>query len=206
MELTHFWATQDNDPTDTVPLVGPLHPGARHAYVATGFGGWGMSGGMMAGRLLTARITGGECAWAGLYDPRRLASAVREAPAFLKHQAQVAQHFVGDRLRPSPRWRRCRRARGVVRTESGRLAVYRDDDGALHAVSARCTHMGCLVGFNAAERAWECPCHGSRFDTDGKVVQGRPRSRWSGGTSEPAPAPVGGGRGPVGGDVPPPTG
>ncbi|WP_395758441.1 FAD-dependent oxidoreductase [Streptomyces althioticus] len=173
VELTHFWATQDNDPTDTVPLVGPLHQGAGHTYVATGFGGWGMSGGMMAGRLLTARITGGECAWADLYDPRRVASAVREAPAFLKHQAQVAKHFVGDRLRPSPPVEALPPGEGaVVRTESGRLAVYRDDDGALHAVSARCTHMGCLVDFNAAERAWECPCHGSRFDTEGNVVQG----------------------------------
>ncbi|GGV30822.1 FAD-dependent oxidoreductase [Streptomyces griseoflavus] len=173
VELTYSWATQDNDPTDTVPLVGPLHPGARHTYVATGFGGWGMSGGMMAGLLLTAQITGEECEWSGLYDPRRLASAVREAPSFLKHQAQVAKHFVGDRLRPSPPVEALPPGEGaVVRVDGGRLAVYRDDDGNLHAVSARCTHLGCLVDFNAAERAWECPCHGSRFDTDGKVVQG----------------------------------
>lgn len=173
VELTHAWATQDNDPTDTVPLVGPLHPGARHTYVATGFGGWGLSGGMMAGLLLTAQITGEEREWSGLYDPRRLAPAVREAPSFLKHQAQVAKHFVGDRLRPSPPVEALPPGEGaVVRTGGGRLAVFRDDDGSLHALSARCTHMGCLVDFNAAERAWECPCHGSRFDTDGKVVQG----------------------------------
>ncbi|PAZ15833.1 FAD-dependent oxidoreductase [Streptomyces sp. SA15] len=171
--LTHAWATQDNDPTDTVPLVGPLHPGAHHAYVATGFGGWGMSGGMMAGRLLTALITGEECAWSELYDPRRLRSTVREAPSFLKHQAQVARHFVGDRLRPPPPVESLPRGEGaVVRTGGGRLAVYRDEGGHLHALSPRCTHMGCIVAFNAAERAWECPCHGSRFDTDGKVVQG----------------------------------
>ncbi|MER5215247.1 FAD-dependent oxidoreductase [Streptomyces sp. NPDC002838] len=171
--LTHAWATQDNDPTDTVPLVGPLHPGAHHAYVATGFGGWGMSGGMMAGRLLTALITGEECAWSGLYDPRRLRSTVREAPSFLKHQAQVARHFVGDRLRPPPPVESLPPGEGaVVRTGGGRLAVYRDEGGHLHALSPRCTHMGCIVAFNAAERAWECPCHGSRFDTDGKVVQG----------------------------------
>ncbi|CAL9404962.1 FAD-dependent oxidoreductase [Streptomyces pilosus] len=173
VELTYSWATQDNDPTDTVPLVGPLHPGARHTYVATGFGGWGMSGGMMAGLLLKAQITGETCEWSGLYDPRRLASTVREAPSFLKHQAQVAKHFVGDRLRPSPPVEALPPGEGaVVRVDGGRLAVYRDDEGNLHAVSARCTHMGCLVDFNAAERAWECPCHGSRFDTDGKVVQG----------------------------------
>ncbi|GAA0664188.1 FAD-dependent oxidoreductase [Streptomyces thermocarboxydovorans] len=173
VELTHAWATQDNDPTDTVPLVGPLHPGARHVYVATGFAGWGMSGGMMAGLLLTTQITGGECEWSALYDPRRVLPALREAPDFLKHQAQVAKHFVGDRLHPSPPVEALPPGEGaVVRAEDGRLAVYRDDDGALHAVSARCTHMGCLVAFNAAERAWECPCHGSRFGTDGTVLQG----------------------------------
>ncbi|GAB2868833.1 FAD-dependent oxidoreductase [Streptomyces deserti] len=173
LRITHRWATQDNDPTDTVPLVGPLHPGARHTYVATGFGGWGMTGGVMAGRLLSAQITGEPCAWSELYDPRRLRPAVREAPTFLKTQAKVAGHFVGDRLRPSPPVESLPPGEGaVVRVDGHRLAVYRDDDGTLHAVSARCTHLGCLVSFNAAERAWECPCHGSRFDTDGKVVQG----------------------------------
>ncbi|MEV5886149.1 FAD-dependent oxidoreductase [Streptomyces sp. NPDC052020] len=173
VELTHAWATQDNDPTDTVPMVGPLHHGARHAYVATGFAGWGMSGGMMAGRLLARQITGEECAWSGLYDPRRLGTAVREAPSFLKTQAEVARHFVGDRLRPAPPVDSLPPGEGaLVRVGGERLAVYRDEAGALHAVSSRCTHLGCLVNFNAAERAWECPCHGSRFDTDGKVIQG----------------------------------
>ncbi|WP_122618202.1 FAD-dependent oxidoreductase [Streptomyces sp. Tu 4128] len=173
VDLTHAWATQDIDPSDTVPMVGPLHPGARHTYVATGFGGWGLSGGMMAGRLLTALITGEECAWAGLYDPRRLRTAVREAPALLRAQAEVAGHFVGDRLRPVPPVDALPPGEGaVVRAGGDRLAVYRDEAGALHALSARCTHLGCLVAFNAAERAWECPCHGSRFDTDGKVIEG----------------------------------
>ncbi|WP_432058130.1 FAD-dependent oxidoreductase [Streptomyces sp. bgisy022] len=172
-EITHRWATQDNTPTDTVPLVGPLHHGARHSYVATGFNGWGMSGGMMAGLLLTAQITGEECAWSGLYDPRRLAPAVREAPSLLRTQAEVARHFVGDRLRPSPPVESLPPGEGaVVRVDGHRLAVYRDEEGSLHAVSARCTHLGCLVDFNPAERAWECPCHGSRFGTDGKVIQG----------------------------------
>ncbi|MFH8976538.1 FAD-dependent oxidoreductase [Streptomyces sp. NPDC017890] len=172
-DLTYAWATQDIDPTDTVPMVGPLHPGAHHTYVATGFGGWGLSGGMMAGRLLTAQINGEECAWSELYDPRRLRTAVREAPTFLKTQAEVARHFVGDRLRPAPPVDALPPGEGaVVRAGGDRLAVYRDEAGALHAVSPRCTHLGCLVSFNAAERAWECPCHGSRFGTDGKVIEG----------------------------------
>ncbi|MGI5199714.1 FAD-dependent oxidoreductase [Streptomyces sp. CA-288835] len=172
---TYRWATQDNDSTDTVPLVGPLPPLSRHAYVATGFGGWGLSGGIMAGRLLSGLITGDRPPWAELYDPRRLRSVLREAPAFLRHQATVARHFVGDRIPPSHADSLTDIAPGtgaVVRHGGQRCAVYRDEDGSLHSVSARCTHMGCLVAFNAAERAWECPCHGSRFDTDGRVVQG----------------------------------
>jgi glycine/D-amino acid oxidase-like deaminating enzyme/nitrite reductase/ring-hydroxylating ferredoxin subunit len=175
LTFTHRWATQDNDSTDTVPLVGPLHPGSRHVYVATGFGGWGLSSGVMAGRLLTELITGGGSPWSELYDPRRIASVVREGAAFLKHQADVARHFVGDRL-PStsgPSVDGIPPGDGaVVRVSGERCAVHRDEAGQLHALSARCTHLGCLVAFNRAERAWECPCHGSRFDVHGKVVQG----------------------------------
>ncbi|MHB9755361.1 FAD-dependent oxidoreductase [Streptomyces sp. BYX5S] len=176
IEPAYGWATQDNFPCDTTPLVGLLHPAAKHTYVATGFSGWGLSGGIRAGQLLTALITGREEPdWASLYDPRRVRSVLREAPNFLKHKAEVAYHFVGDRVRPPsidsaddlpPD------SGAVLRTKRGRSAVYRDPDGKLHSLSARCTHLGCLVSFNAAERAWECPCHGSRFDTDGKVVQG----------------------------------
>ncbi|MGA4844157.1 FAD-dependent oxidoreductase [Streptomyces sp. G45] len=170
------WATQDTFASDTVPLVGPLHPAARHTYVATGFGGWGMSGGIMAGSLLAALITGRAVPpWKDLYDPRRVRSVLRSAPTLVRNQADVARHFVGDRLR-SPQVDSVDQlapdSGAVVRVNGRRTAVYRDADGALHAVSARCTHLGCLVAFNAAERAWECPCHGSRFATDGRVVQG----------------------------------
>ncbi|MCP3819987.1 FAD-dependent oxidoreductase [Streptomyces sp. A3M-1-3] len=175
VEITRRWAAQDNDPTDTVPLVGRMHPGGDHAYVATGFGGWGMSGGVMAGRLLAALIEGEAPPWAGLYDPRRLMSALREAPGFLKHQAAVGKHFVGDRLRTPTPVSAADIAPGtgaVVRVAGERCAVYRDEAGTAHAVTARCTHLGCIVAFNNAELTWECPCHGSRFTLDGDVVQG----------------------------------
>ncbi|WP_405894032.1 FAD-dependent oxidoreductase [Streptomyces sp. NBC_00104] len=176
LDFTHRWATQDNDSTDSVPLVGPFHAGSRHTWVATGFGGWGMSGGIMAGRLLAKQITGHKVPWSDLYDPRRVLSAVREAPSFLRHQAQVARHFVGDRIGPAAGDASLEAIApgdgAVVRVGGHHCAVHRDEDGSLHAVSARCTHLGCLVAFNRAERAWECPCHGSRFDTEGRIVQG----------------------------------
>ncbi|WP_225847105.1 FAD-dependent oxidoreductase [Streptomyces sp. HPF1205] len=174
-ETAYRWAAQDNDPTDKVALVGPLHPGARHTYVATGFGGWGMTGGVMAGRLISELIAGRPPRWAGLYDPRRLLPLLKEAPTLLAQQAEVAAHFVGDRLRAARHDDLSAVAPGtgaVVRTGGGTYAVYRDEDGAAHVVSARCTHLGCLVAFNDAERVWECPCHGSRFGVDGEVLHG----------------------------------
>ncbi|HWH01245.1 MAG TPA: FAD-dependent oxidoreductase [Pilimelia sp.] len=173
-EIRHRWAAQDNATTDRVPFVGPLHPGARNAYVATGFGGWGMSTGVMAGRLLTEWITGVDSPWARLYDPRRL-HLRQEARPLLALQAHVARHFVGDRLARSHVDSVADIPPGtgaVVRVGGEHCAVYRDRGGAAHALSARCTHLGCLVHFNDAETAWECPCHGSRFAVDGAVLQG----------------------------------
>lgn len=172
-DIDHRWATQDVGSTDRLPFVGPFHAGAKNVYVATGFGGWGMSNGVMSGQLLAASITGRQLPWARLYDPRRL-NPVREAAPMAKLQAVVARHFVGDRLR-SEVGSVDDIAAGtgaVVRIGTRQCAVYRDDTGALHARSARCTHLGCIVHFNDAERAWECPCHGSRFGVDGSVVQG----------------------------------
>jgi glycine/D-amino acid oxidase-like deaminating enzyme/nitrite reductase/ring-hydroxylating ferredoxin subunit len=173
-EIAYRWAAQDNDTTDGLPYVGRFHPGAAQVFVATGFGGWGMTNGVAAGRLLAALVEGQEPAEAAVYDPRRL-HPIAEAPALLSANLSVARHFVGDRLRSShvdsveeigPG------SGAVVRISGERCAVYRDPAGDLHAVSATCTHLGCIVHFNDAERSWDCPCHGSRFGTDGAVLNG----------------------------------
>ncbi|MFF4746563.1 MULTISPECIES: FAD-dependent oxidoreductase [unclassified Streptomyces] len=172
--VTHRWAAQDTFPTDHVPYVGRLHPLTRRVHVATGFGGWGMTGGVMAGRLLSALVTGESSPWAGLYDPVRLHPS--DAPDALRLWAKTARHLVADRL-PGGRADSVDDipdgGGAVVRGPHGGLhAVHRDASGVLHRVSARCTHLGCIVHFNDAETTWECPCHGSRFDVDGKVLQG----------------------------------
>jgi Rieske Fe-S protein len=89
--------------------------------------------------------------------------------------AKFTGHLIGDRLRPPKAPNTAEIPRGearAVRDGAGRKGVYRDLDGELHAVSLRCTHLGCLVHFNAAERSWDCPCHGSRFAPDGTVLEG----------------------------------
>ena len=178
---THFpvasadfrWSAQDYTATDGVPFVGP-YPGHDHVWVATGFGAWGMTNAMMAGALLTARITGdAEPPWAGLYDPRRL-HPLKEAPSLARNAFTVTKNLVGERI-GSPDTTVDKLAPGqgaVVSVDGTRTAAFRDDDGELHLVSATCTHQGCVVGFNDAERTWDCPCHGSRFGVDGEVLQG----------------------------------
>ena len=89
--------------------------------------------------------------------------------------ARVGADFVGDRLKLPEASSEEDVPRGearVVRGGLGRKGVYRDEAGEVHAVSMRCTHLGCLVRFNAAETSWDCPCHGSRFDVDGRVLEG----------------------------------
>ncbi|MEU2389477.1 FAD-dependent oxidoreductase [Streptomyces sp. NPDC007369] len=176
--IRHRWAAQDNASTDTLPLIGALPAAGERVYVATGFGGWGMTGGVLSGRLLASVIDGSPEPWAGLYDPGRIGPVVREAAAFLKAQWDVGRHALQDRVRTLGDGTRgpvgaLPPGEGTVIRSGGRpYAVHRDDGGRLHAVSAVCTHMGCLVGFNNAERTWECPCHGSRFAADGTVLQG----------------------------------
>jgi Rieske Fe-S protein len=88
---------------------------------------------------------------------------------------RVAADFLGDRVIPAPRSMASvlRPGEGrVLRDGLGKTGVFRADDGTLHAVSLRCTHLGCLLRFNGAERSWDCPCHGSRFDIDGAVLEG----------------------------------
>ena len=173
-EPAYRWAAQDNRTSDQIPYIGPLHAGAEHTWVAAGFGGWGMTNAVVASRLIAESLAGRPPQWAGIYDPRRL-KVLAEAGPVLKAQAQVVKHFVGDRLRRAPVGTPAELAPGqaaVMRVQGERCAVYRDQDGTLHAVSATCTHLGCLVAFNDAETAWECPCHGSRFAVDGTVIQG----------------------------------
>jgi glycine/D-amino acid oxidase-like deaminating enzyme/nitrite reductase/ring-hydroxylating ferredoxin subunit len=168
--VTHRWSAQDPVPYDHLPLVGPYVPGASRLFVATGFMKWGLSGGTLAALVLADRLAGRENDWAGHFDPNRL--SLRSAPGLAKLNAKAGAHFVGDRLWPAGTSQPPPGEARVVRDGLGKKGVYRDEDGDLHAVSLRCTHLGCLLRFNAAERSWDCPCHGSRFGVDGGVLEG----------------------------------
>lgn len=172
-EITHRWSAQDPIPYDNLPMIGSYTPGSSRLYVATGYLKWGLATGTFAAMILTDLLTGKDNPWAGRFSPHRV--TLKAAPGLAKMNAKVAVDMVGDRIHhadvddvkdvPVDEGR-------VVKTGNDKTGVYRDPDGALHGVSLRCTHLGCLVRFNAAERSWDCPCHGSRFDVDGNVLEG----------------------------------
>ena len=171
-EIAYRWATQDYVPADGMPYVGRLWPFSERILTATGFQKWGLANGTAAAMMLCDRVMERDNPWAEAFDSTRL-TPLPSARAMLKEAAQDGFYFFADRLLKRGSDKDLAPGEGrVVGAGLGQVAVYRDESGERHAVSARCTHLGCIVSWNAAERTWDCPCHGSRFDVDGRVVQG----------------------------------
>jgi glycine/D-amino acid oxidase-like deaminating enzyme/nitrite reductase/ring-hydroxylating ferredoxin subunit len=173
--VTNFinrWSAQDYYAFDVLPYVGRIGAGSEHVYVATAFRAWGMTNGTAAAMLLADLIAGKENEWADLYDSTRTSPLASKS--LYKEGGSQAMHLVKDRFEGATE------DVGDITPGEGRIigrpgdqsAVYRDLQGEVHAVSAVCTHLGCIVSWNPAERSWDCPCHGSRFSVDGEVLQG----------------------------------
>jgi glycine/D-amino acid oxidase-like deaminating enzyme/nitrite reductase/ring-hydroxylating ferredoxin subunit len=168
------WSTEDYSPLDGVPYIGRLTRREEHVYVATGFRKWGMTNGTAAALILSDLILGRRNPWAKLFDAKRITPRA-SASRFIKENASVARHFVGDRLERGEGAELEALAAGegrLLKIDGRKTAAYRDEEGQLHALSPVCTHMGCHVSWNPAERSWDCPCHGSRFSGEGRVLQG----------------------------------
>ena len=173
--VDYRWATQDPSTPDNVPFIGRLAPSSTHLWVATGFGGWGMTNSTVAAMLLTDRIMGYDNPWATIFDPGRF-NTESVAPV-VKENLNAVKHLIGDRFRiereDGPEDVELAVGEGaVVRIDGQPVALSRDDTGAVHAVSAICRHIGCYVAWNTAEQTWDCPCHGSRYAADGTVLEG----------------------------------
>lgn len=170
--VEYRWSTHDHWSVDRVPFVGPIGPRAEGVYVGTGFGGWGMTGGTAAGMIVADLITEGSNPWADVFDPMRL-TPMASAGGLVEHLTAVTDRFVGSRVRALAEDEVPEPGEATVTSQFGRpIGVYRDESGDLHAVSAVCQHMGCVVDWNDAEQTWECACHGSRYDYDGTVLRG----------------------------------
>ena len=170
--VAYTWAGQVMETVDGLAFIGQNPGDEKNVFVATGDSGVGLTHGTIAGMLLTDLILGRASPWAELYDPSRKVPLA--AGRFLKENlnvaAQYADHLTSGDVDDTKEI--ARDSGALVRRGAAKVAVYRDEKGALVELSAVCPHLGCLVHWNAAEKTWDCPCHGSRFDKRGKVVNG----------------------------------
>lgn len=174
VSFEHRWSAQDYSPDDGVPYIGRVNARSKRVYVATGYKKWGLTAGTLAGMLIADAISGRDNSWASLFSTTRV-NPLASAPKFLTENGRSAARMVGDRvlsLRPPEINELGPGEGGIVNSRGQKVAGYRDEDGKLHAVSSRCTHLGCQVAWNAAERSWDCPCHASRFTVDGEILNG----------------------------------
>ncbi|MFG0335811.1 MAG: FAD-dependent oxidoreductase, partial [Maioricimonas sp. JB049] len=172
--VDHRWSAQDNIPVDDLPYIGPLDRETDRIWTATGFNKWGLTTGSVAALILKDRILGKQHRWAELFNSTRV-DVLPSAKEFLTQNLNVAARYVGDRLKSLVAEPIDQLAPGngaIVELDGQKVAAYRDDAGNVHACSPICTHLGCYVQWNRAERSWDCPCHGSRFATDGQILQG----------------------------------
>jgi glycine/D-amino acid oxidase-like deaminating enzyme/nitrite reductase/ring-hydroxylating ferredoxin subunit len=183
------WSAEDYMPVDGLPYIGKLPFGNGRVWVATGYNKWGLTNGTVAALIIADALAGRANAWAETFDANR-ADAGASVKEFVKENLDVAARFVGDRIEHLTGEDAAALAPGegaVVEAGGKRVGAYRDEEGRLHAVALTCTHLGCHVTWNPAERSWDCPCHGSRFGVDGEVLHGpavRPLERLALGPKE----------------------
>lgn len=175
MEVSHRWSAFDYQSADGLPYVGRLAPGSQRRFVATAFGKWGMSMSLVAADIIADLIDGSDNPTAGILDASRILPTV--SLTMVKNNLKVAKRFVGDRAAAlcSSEERLAPGTGVVVRRGTSLVAMSCDTEGQTHMVGATCTHLGCIVSFNAGEQTWDCPCHGSRFTVDGEVLDGPAR-------------------------------
>lgn len=171
-ELPYRWSTQDYTTLDKVPYIGRLTSKNPDIFVATGFRKWGMTSGTVSAMIIKDLIVKGENPWAELYDPSRFVPNP-SITRFISMNAHVAAELVSGKLRPVTQDIDVEKGEAAnVEIEGQKMGIYQDGEGTLHTVDTTCTHMGCELKWNDAEKSWDCPCHGSRFTYDGEIVEG----------------------------------
>lgn len=171
-EITHRWGGQHYRPADYLPYIGQEEAGSS-IYLATGFSTDGLVYGCLAGKIIADLIEGKSEPLYEYLRPYRH-DPVKAAPNILKENINVAFQYLKDLpLLNQEKIAEVPVGSGqVIEKEGQKLAVYRKENGEVSICSAVCTHMKCIVNWNPSERSWDCPCHGSRFDVEGKVLEG----------------------------------
>lgn len=172
-QMAYRWSAQDLITLDKIPYIGALSANQPNVMIATGFRKWGITNGTAAALLFRDTVLGHRNHFKSLYTPSRF-YVHPSLKNFLVENAGVVGHLIKGKLDlPHKDPESLANDEGAVITLDGhRKGAYRDKEGELHIVDTTCTHVGCEVNWNSAERTWDCPCHGSRFSYTGEVING----------------------------------
>lgn len=171
--VTHQWGGQNYKSADMLPYIGQKTSDSKE-YIASGFSTDGLIYGTLAAKIISDAITGLENSYSDLFKANRH-QPIKAAENFIKETANVVGELVGDCIKKGEDENIAKLLPGegkLLQYEDGKYAVYKNFEGEVSILSPICPHMGCTVHFNNAEKTWDCPCHGSRFDTEGKVIEG----------------------------------
>jgi Rieske Fe-S protein len=167
--IDYRWSAELLDPADGLPYIGNLNGVA----IATGFSSEGLLFGTLAAQMLAAQYLGQPHPCADILKPTRF-KPLAAAAGFLSENLGTMKHFIQDRFSSASEGD-VSLGQGSVQKLNGKdIAVYYDQEGNRHTLSAVCPHMGCIVAWNPAAQSWDCPCHGGRFDCTGEVISGPP--------------------------------
>ena len=176
-QILFKWSSQYFEPSDGLAYIGQLPHHSDNLYVATGFGGNGITYSHVAAITLSDLIVKGQSEFASLFAPSRI-KPVAGFEAFVKENADVVKEFISKRIGVEQLEELAGLAPGeakVVKFEGKQIAIYKTENGEVQALNPVCTHAKCIVDWNKAEKTWDCPCHGARYDTDGQVLTGPAR-------------------------------
>lgn len=163
------WSAQDCMTLDRVPYIGKYSASTDDMYVATGFNKWGMTSSMVSAMILTDLITGTKNEFADVFSPQRMSVTTKR----LMEEGSCSVSGLVLKKFKVPVKELCdleNGTGGVIDYYGNKVGVYKDENGEVFAVSTKCPHMGCELEWNPDDLAWECPCHGSRFDYRGNIL------------------------------------
>jgi glycine/D-amino acid oxidase-like deaminating enzyme/nitrite reductase/ring-hydroxylating ferredoxin subunit len=173
-EVLAMWSAQDYESPDLLPYIGRISDNTN-IYVASGFRKWGLTNGTLAGDLIAELIDTGNCRYEGLYSRTRSDFFSSPGTAIAGNVSSIAE-LVWSKLEGSGHLERLEAGQGrVVRFGGQRAGIYRGENDDVTILDITCTHMGTELNFNSAEKTWDCPAHGGRFSTDGKLLEGPPK-------------------------------
>lgn len=167
---SYKWTNMDVMTNDFMPLIGRISEDDKNVFIATGYNTWGMTNGTLAGKILYDLIRDVKNKYEGVFSPTRSMNITKFKNFLTNTALSNTKAYTFNLIKKNPSWYKDKAL--VTKVDGKRVGIYFDNEGNKHIVSNICPHLKCFLTFNEVDKTWDCPCHGSRFDIDGKVVKG----------------------------------